>query len=181
MMLMTGEQYTQSLRKLNLVVYLFGERVENVVDHPLIRPSFNTVAITYDLAHRPEHMELMTAISSLTGRRINRFTHIHQSKEDLIKKSKMGRLLGSLTGCCFQRCVGMDALNALSITTHALNARSGTEYNRRFLNYLEYVQENDLTCDGAGSPQAQRVMIAREVNMKAKQAVAKRLCGIPEE
>lgn len=34
---------------------------------------------------------------------------------------------------------------------------------------------------GAGSPQVQRVMIAREVNMKAKQAVAKRLCGIPEE
>lgn len=34
---------------------------------------------------------------------------------------------------------------------------------------------------GAGSPQTQRVMIAREVNMKAKQAVARQLCGIPEE
>jgi 4-hydroxybutyryl-CoA dehydratase/vinylacetyl-CoA-Delta-isomerase len=34
---------------------------------------------------------------------------------------------------------------------------------------------------GAGSPQAQRVMIARGVNMKEKQAAAKRLCGIPEE
>jgi 4-hydroxybutyryl-CoA dehydratase / vinylacetyl-CoA-Delta-isomerase len=34
---------------------------------------------------------------------------------------------------------------------------------------------------GAGSPQAQRIMIARGTNMKAKQAVAKRLCGIPEE
>jgi 4-hydroxybutyryl-CoA dehydratase/vinylacetyl-CoA-Delta-isomerase len=34
---------------------------------------------------------------------------------------------------------------------------------------------------GAGSPQAQRVMIAREVNLKEKQAAAKRLCGIPEE
>ena len=34
---------------------------------------------------------------------------------------------------------------------------------------------------GAGSPQAQRIMISRQVNMKAKKAVAKRLCGIPEE
>ena len=34
---------------------------------------------------------------------------------------------------------------------------------------------------GAGSPQAQRVMIAREVNLQEKQAAAKRLCGIPEE
>jgi len=34
---------------------------------------------------------------------------------------------------------------------------------------------------GADSPQAQRIVIAREVNMRAKQATAKRLCGIPEE
>lgn len=148
-MLMTGSQYEESLRKLNLVVYLFGERVENVVDHPLIRPSMNAVALTYDLAHCPQHAEIMTAESHLTGRRINRFTHIHQSTDDLVKKSKMGRLLGSLTGCCFQRCVGMDALNALSITTHALDARLKTDYHRRFLKFLEDVQENDLTCDGA--------------------------------
>ena len=148
-MLMTGSQYEESLRKRDLVVYLFGERIGNVVDHPLIRPSMNAVALTYDLAHRPEHAEIMTATSHLTGRRINRFTHIHQSTDDLVKKSKMGRLLGSLTGCCFQRCVGMDALNALSITTHDLDTRRKTDYHRRFLKFLEYVQENDLTCDGA--------------------------------
>ena len=57
--------------------------------------------------------------------------------------------MGSLTGCCFQRCVGMDAMNALSITTHAIDRKYGTDYNRRFINYLGYVQENDLTVDGA--------------------------------
>ena len=31
---------------------------------------------------------------------------------------------------------------------------------------------------GAGSPQAQRIMIARQVNLAAKQTAAKRLCGI---
>jgi 4-hydroxybutyryl-CoA dehydratase/vinylacetyl-CoA-Delta-isomerase len=148
-MMMTGSRYEESLRRLDLKVYLFGERVQNVVDHPLIRPSMNAVALTYDLAHRPEHEEIMTATSHLTGRRLNRFTHIHQSADDLMKKSKMGRLLGSLTGCCFQRCVGMDALNALSITTYDLDARRKTDYHRRFLKFLEYVQENDLTCDGA--------------------------------
>jgi len=34
---------------------------------------------------------------------------------------------------------------------------------------------------GAGSPQAQRIMIARLVNMKQKQKVAKYLCGIDKE
>jgi 4-hydroxybutyryl-CoA dehydratase / vinylacetyl-CoA-Delta-isomerase len=149
MSMMTAKQYEDSLRKLNLEVYMFGERVENVVDNPIIRPSMNAVARTYELAHRPEHEDIMTAVSHITGKRINRFTHIHQSVNDLVKKSKMGRLLGRETGCCFQRCVGMDTLNALSIVTFDIDAKHGTGYNKRFLKYLTYVQENDLTCDGA--------------------------------
>ncbi|MGO0943892.1 4-hydroxyphenylacetate 3-hydroxylase N-terminal domain-containing protein, partial [Clostridioides difficile] len=41
----------ESLRKLNTKVYMFGEEVKNWVDHPMIRPSINCVAATYDLAH----------------------------------------------------------------------------------------------------------------------------------
>jgi 4-hydroxybutyryl-CoA dehydratase / vinylacetyl-CoA-Delta-isomerase len=147
--LMNAKRYEESLRKLRLNVYMFGKKVENVVDDPIIRPSMNAVAATYEFAHRPEYEEILTAKSHLTGVKINRFTHIHQSAEDLVRKSKMGRLMGSLTACCFQRCVGMDALNALSISTHAIDQKHGTEYNRRFLKYLQHVQENDLVCDGA--------------------------------
>ncbi len=149
MPLKTAQQYEDSLRELNLVVYMFGKRIENAVDHPIIRPSMAAVAKTYELAHRPEHEDIMTATSHLTGQKINRFTHIHQNVTDLVKKSKMGRLLGRETGCCFQRCVGMDSLNALSIVTYDTDQAHGTQYHPRFLKYLEYVQENDLTCDGA--------------------------------
>ena len=149
MAMMTGQQYEDSLRKLNFKVYMFGKRVENVVDDPIIRPSMEAVKLTYELAHDPEHEDLMTAKSHLTGKKINRFTHIHQGTGDLIKKTKMGRLLGSLTGCCFQRCVGMDALNALSIVTYDIDQKYGTSYYQNFLKYLEFVQENDYTCDGA--------------------------------
>lgn len=148
-MLMTAKQYEESLRKLNLNVYMFGKKVENVVDDPIIRPSMNAVAATYEFAHRPEYEDLMTAKSHLTGETINRFCHIHQNADDLVKKSKMGRLLGSVTGCCFQRCVGMDAMNALSMTTFDIDQAHGTHYNANFLKFLGYVQENDLTCDGA--------------------------------
>ncbi len=147
--MMNAVQYEESLRKLNLKVYMFGQRVTNVVDDPIIRPSMNAVAQTYELAHKPEHEDIMTAVSHLTGKKINRFTHIHQNVTDLVKKSKMGRLMGAHTGCCFQRCVGMDALNALSMTTYDIDQKYGTGYNARFLEYLLYVQENDLTCDGA--------------------------------
>ncbi|RLC30014.1 MAG: 4-hydroxybutyryl-CoA dehydratase, partial [Deltaproteobacteria bacterium] len=148
-MLMTAQEYEESLRKLRLNVYMFGQKLDNVVDNPIIRPSMNAVAKTYELAHRPEHSAIMTAKSHITGKTINRFVHIHQSIDDLVKKTRMGRLLGGATGCCFQRCVGMDSLNALSMTTFDIDAAHGTEYYRRFLRYLEYVQKNDLTCDGA--------------------------------
>jgi 4-hydroxybutyryl-CoA dehydratase/vinylacetyl-CoA-Delta-isomerase len=147
--MMDAKQYEESLRKRNMVVYMFGKRIQNVVDDPMIRPSMNAVAATYELAGRPEYGNLMTATSHLTGKKINRFTHIHQNRDDLVKKSKMGRMLGSHTACCFQRCVGMDALNALSIVTYDIDAGRGTKYNERFLRFLGYVQENDLTCDGA--------------------------------
>ena len=114
MALMTGNEYVESLRALNLRVYMFGKKVENPVDDPILRPSVNSVKMTYDLAQAPHYQDLMTATSHLTGEKINRFTHIHQSTDDLIKKVKMQRLLGQATGACFQRCVGMDASVASS-------------------------------------------------------------------
>ena len=36
----------------------------------------------------------MTATSHITGKKINRFTNIHQSTDDLIKNVKMQRLPG---------------------------------------------------------------------------------------
>lgn len=149
MALMTGEEYIESLRKLNTKVYLFGKRVENFVDHPIIRPSIHSVAMTYALAQREDYKDIMTATSNLTGKTVNRFCHLHQSAEDLMKKVKMQRLMGQTTGACFQRCVGMDAFNAVYSTTYEIDQKYGTQYHQRFIDYMTYVQENDLTVDGA--------------------------------
>ena len=92
--MMTKEQYIASLRTLHLNLYRFGEKVENVVDDPIVRPSLNSFAATYELAEDPQYDDLMTATSNLTGKKINRFTHLHQSADDLIRKVKMQRLLG---------------------------------------------------------------------------------------
>lgn len=105
--MMTADQYIQSLRDLGpRNVYVLGKKVDNIVDHPMIRPSINCCAMTYKLAEFPEYEDLMTVKSSLTGKRINRFTHLHQSPTDLVNKVKMQRLLGNMTGSCFQRLCG---------------------------------------------------------------------------
>ncbi|MDO8672406.1 MAG: 4-hydroxyphenylacetate 3-hydroxylase family protein [Dehalococcoidia bacterium] len=149
MALKTGQQYIDSLRELKLEVYAFGERIPSVVDSPLIRPHINAAAMTYDMAHSPEFEDLVTTTSHLTGEKISRFTHIHQSTDDLIKKVKMLRAIGQNTGTCFQRCVGFDGLNALYSVTYEMDQKNGSDYHQRFLKFLRYVQANDLMSDGA--------------------------------
>jgi len=149
MSLKTREEYVDSLRKLDFGLFMFGERVANVVDHPMVRPAANSVGATYELAQRSEYEDLLIASSHLNGERINRFAHIHHSRDDLIKKTKMLRLLGGKTGTCFQRCAGMDALNTTSAVTFEIDLESGTDYHRRFNAFLSYVQKEDLVCSAA--------------------------------
>jgi len=147
--LKTPEEYIASVAALQLEVYLHGELVEDYTEHPLIRPSLDCIAMTYELAQQPDYDDLMLAESPLLGRKVNRFTHIHQSADDLIKKVKMQRLLGQRTGSCFQRCVGLDAINALWSTTYDVDQARGTHYHDRFREYVQYLQEEDLVADGA--------------------------------
>lgn len=93
----SGTDYIDSLRGRNLTVYLIGEPVAEPVDHPIIRPSINAVAETYDLA--TSNPDLASAMSPMTGARINRFP------ADLVMQNKVQRRLGQLTGTCFQRCI----------------------------------------------------------------------------
>jgi len=147
--MMTGEQYVESIRKLKMEIYMFGEKIDSAADHPMLRPSLNSVKATYDLAQMPEYEELVTATSRFTGKKINRFCNIHQSQEDLVKKVKMQRLLGQTTASCFQRCVGMDAINSVFSTTYEIDKKYGTGYHKNFEKFMLMVEESDYTIDGA--------------------------------
>jgi 4-hydroxybutyryl-CoA dehydratase/vinylacetyl-CoA-Delta-isomerase len=141
----TAEEYVASLRQRNLRVFIKGKRVDDPVDHPAVAPSVRTVAESYALAHEPEHRDLMVAHSRFIDGPVNRFTHIFEAPEDLRKKTEMQRLLGRRTGTCFQRCVGMDALNALYNVTFEM----GGQYHARFVEFLKFAQREDLILCGA--------------------------------
>ena len=149
--MMTGQEYKDSLRKRNIKVYFKGQllKSDEEIDNPYIRGHVNSAAMTYDLAMDPQYEDLMTVKSHLTGEKINRFTHIHQSTEDLIKKVKMLRMISQKTGTCYQRCVGFDAANALYSTTFEMDQKFGTNYHERFVNYLKRWQKEDLMVAGA--------------------------------
>ena len=142
-----GAEYIESLRGRKMKVYLFGQLVQEPVDHPMIRPSINAVAETYDLAN--EETEIASAQSSLIGIRVNRFLHITESVTDVVNQNKMQRKLGQLTGTCFQRCVGMDALNSLYSTTFEIDAKHGTVYHKRLIEFIKMLQRENLMIGGA--------------------------------
>jgi len=149
MALMTGEQYVESIRKMNRTIYFQGEKIENPVDHPLLRPSMNCLIESYEMALNPEYEDLMTATSQFTGHKINRFNNIHRDKEDLNKKVKLQRLMGQRTAACFQRCVIMDMANAFYSTTYEIDQKCGTNYFERFKKYIIRCQDEDLIVAGA--------------------------------
>jgi 4-hydroxybutyryl-CoA dehydratase/vinylacetyl-CoA-Delta-isomerase len=145
----TAQEYVESLHGLARQVYVRGEHVPDPAAHPMLRPSLNALASTYELAGQEAGDGLLASRSTLDGREINCFTSLHGSTEDLVRKVKALRLLGQTTGTCFQRCVGWDALNALSGVTYEVDQACGTPYHKRFLDYLAYVQAEDLVLNGA--------------------------------
>jgi len=138
----TAAEYIQSLRERTLRLWIDGERVDDPVDHPKIRPAVNAIAATYALAHKDETRELATVHSDLIGARVNRFCGLFREPVDLVKKLEFQRVLGRLTGTCFQRCVGLDGINALFIATWQ---KPGHD---RFVRWLTEVQREDLTLNG---------------------------------
>ena len=148
MTLKTPEEYYKSIQR-DLNLYMFGEKVKEFWKHPIILPSINAVKKIYELAQMEEYKDIMITKSHLTGEIINRFTHIHQSTDDLIKKVQMQRLLGQKTACCFQRCVGFDGANAVYSVTYEMDKKYSTNYHERFKNFWIDVQRQDLMVDGA--------------------------------
>ncbi len=143
-MFMTAADYRDSLRAYRPRVFVNGQAVESVADEPLLAAGINAVGITYDLAHRPDHLPIMTARQSTSGRTVNRMLHINETSADLLSKLEAVRLVCRISGCA-QRYLTHDALNGIFQATRRTDAAHGTDYSERFLNYLHEVQDRDLT------------------------------------
>ena len=64
-------------------------------------------------------------------------------------QNEMQRKLGQLTGTCFQRCVGMDAFNALHSVTYEIDEKYNTNYHDKFINFLTKMHEGNFVIGGA--------------------------------
>lgn len=143
----TKEAYIERLRKMKPNVYINGKAVDR--SGSWINGGTYVIGMTYDMNNNPELEDVCYATSHLTGEKISRWQHIHQTKEDLFNKQLMTRLLCHRVGGCTQRCMGTDAMNAIAVVSYDCDQATGTNYHERFNKYLLYMQENDLVANCA--------------------------------
>lgn len=146
----TKQDYLESIERRNAEVYAYGSRVTGLYDHPCFRPAMDAIGLTYELAREPGNAERFTADSPFTGERVNRFLHIHQDREDLLRRLRLGRFMVRRHGACIgARCVATTALNALYAGSYDMDSELGTGYHDRVREFIRHVQQNDLAVSGA--------------------------------
>lgn len=147
--LKTPEEFEESIRQLRPNVFMNGKRIENIHENPNTRTVIESNKASYRWALDSQYSDIMSCFSPLVQERVNRYTHVSASVEDLVAKAGAGTFTAERLGTCIYRCVGYDAFHALAATTWEMDRNLGTSYNERFLTYLKMVQTNDLSVAGA--------------------------------
>jgi len=145
MALKTIKEYYDSLKDVHPTAYILGQRVENAYEHPLIKHMIAGVAQTYALAQEAEGKKKLVTKSRLIDEEVSRFVKFYESRDDLLAKVRMLKFLTQRIGTCFMRCTGMDAMNAVGIETYNCDQKYGTSYNKRLVNFVRNMQQNDFT------------------------------------
>jgi 4-hydroxybutyryl-CoA dehydratase/vinylacetyl-CoA-Delta-isomerase len=147
--LMTPAQYEDSLKELNLKVFMNGKKVDDILENKNIRTVVEANKASYAWALDPSYEHIMSCHSPLIDDVVNRYTHVSASIDDLVKKAEAGTFTAEMLGTCIYRCVGYDAFHSLASTCWEMDRDLGTEYHPRFMEYLKMVQSRDLSVAGA--------------------------------
>ncbi len=159
----TVRQYLKSIDNLSPRAYLGGKKIDNLLENPTAKSIIDATAKVFELARDRQHAGIMTTRSHLTSEVISRATHINHSVDDLEKRLEMALLISQQTGTCNYRCGAASALNGLASITWEMDQKLGTDYNKRFNEYLRYVQDNDLVLSvGSTNPKGDRTKRPQE-------------------
>lgn len=143
-MLMSSDEYRESLGRYRPRVFVDGRHIEKVGEDPALAPGVAAVGLTYDYALRNEIRPLAIAQQHTSGKEVNRLLHVSRTSTDLLTKLELVRLLCQETGCAM-RYLAADGFNALYQATWRVDEAEGTDYHPRFIDYMHEAQENDLT------------------------------------
>jgi len=140
----TGADHLNSLRD-GRTIYLDGQRISDVVEHPAYRNAVRSTAYLYDFQTAPANLERMTFPSPTTGDRVNRCWQLPHSYADLVQRREaltawaettygfMGRSPDHVASCLSGMVMGLEVFERHS------PARAGA-----LREYFTYARDHDL-------------------------------------
>lgn len=143
------EHYLKRAKAMRPRVFMDGKPVEDITEHPVTRTVVEANLASYEWALDPEGGKVLTRPSHLTGEPCNIYNTLNRSTDDLIQRAAAGLYAAEHLGTCIYRCVGCDAFNSLAATTYEMDQALDTSYHGRLMEFLRYVQDEDLTVAGA--------------------------------
>src|SRR3981189_3290392 len=151
-MLRSGKEHLESLRD-GRVVYVGGEKIEDVTRHPSFRTAAQTVAAIYDM----KAADRDTMSYEEDGGRHSIYFLRAKSRDDLQRRMEGQRRIGDLTYGMFGRSPDHVAsfVTGMAMKPDVLTKPCGNPEN--LLAYYRYARDNDIyTVYAAVAPQAAR-------------------------
>ncbi|MCZ7659033.1 MAG: 4-hydroxyphenylacetate 3-monooxygenase [Xanthobacteraceae bacterium] len=140
----TGAEHIKSLKD-GRTVYIDGELVDDVTEHPAFRNSVKSAAALYDFQARPENLELMTFAPNGSNRRVNRAWQMPRSYAEMVQRRKalqawatvscgfLGRSPDHLASALVGQRMGIEVFR-----------RHGADRAQALIDYFDHASRNDF-------------------------------------
>ena len=141
----SGKEYIAGLREHPAEVYIYGERVSDVISHPGLGNGVVTLAGLYDMQHDPALRDEMTYPSPTTGDLVGLSFIVPRTVQDLEQRRVM-MTHWARAGCAMMGRTP-DFLNVSIMAMAAAGdyfAQDRPESKENIQRYYEYIRDNDL-------------------------------------
>ncbi|PEJ53664.1 4-hydroxyphenylacetate 3-hydroxylase [Bacillus sp. AFS002410] len=141
----TGAQYIEGFKSRKPDVWLGGEKVEDIVNHPVFKQPILEIAKLYDMQFDPAYQDKITHICEETGERVSNAFLVPKSSEDIKKRGELFEAYAKSTFGLMGRTP--DFLNIV-LTSMASNSwfldKYNPEWSKNVQNYFKFVRDNDI-------------------------------------
>jgi 4-hydroxybutyryl-CoA dehydratase/vinylacetyl-CoA-Delta-isomerase len=144
----TRREYLESLKD-GRVVYINGEKVEDVTTHPILKLTARGCAMEFALAEDPRYRHLF--VEEMDGEPVSFVFLPPRNEDDLIRRRKILQTLVRTAVGRFvsAKLVGNDVLSSLTLVSRRVDKKYNTTYSERVETYRKHLMKNDLTVAGA--------------------------------
>src|ERR1700674_1106080 len=140
----TGAEHVKSLRD-GRTVYIDGELVADVTEHPAFRNAVRSAASLYDVQARPENGELMTFVPDGSNRRVSRAWQMPRNYDEMVLRRKALQAVARVS-CGFMGRSPDHVASALVGQRMGIEVfhKHSPDRAKALIDYFDYAATNDL-------------------------------------